>query len=271
MDNQDSLPLLILLILGAVAYAVAKRIYNSAENKGIRGESEIATILYRAINNGLYGFVLQNVYVPKADGGTTEVDTILVCTNGIYVLESKNFFGWIFGDDTHKYWTVTLYAGKNWLGLKRTEKHRFYNPIWQNETHVNCIRRIVGSEIPITSVIVFSNRSEFKKVVNNSNSLIMHTSEFRHFAKGIRTTQSDRLSVNRVNDIYARLSNFRDLSGEKKQSHIRYINEQRKNISTCPRCGGKLVVRTARKGANAGSQFLGCENYPKCKYTKDIV
>ena len=36
---------------------------------------------------------------------------------------------------------------------------------------------------------------------------------------------------------------------------------------TCPACGGELLVRTVRR---PGHQFLGCENYPVCKYGQDI-
>lgn len=38
----------------------------------------------------------------------------------------------------------------------------------------------------------------------------------------------------------------------------------------CPNCGGKLVIRTAKRGTNIGSQFYGCSNYPNCKYTRNI-
>jgi restriction system protein len=36
----------------------------------------------------------------------------------------------------------------------------------------------------------------------------------------------------------------------------------------CPDCGSKLVLRTARKGSNAGSSFWGCPSYPKCRGTR---
>lgn len=39
----------------------------------------------------------------------------------------------------------------------------------------------------------------------------------------------------------------------------------------CPRCGGKLVRRTARKGPNTGHDFYGCSDYPRCKYTRAIT
>ncbi len=37
-----------------------------------------------------------------------------------------------------------------------------------------------------------------------------------------------------------------------------------------PKCGAKLVIRTAQKGANAGKQFYGCSSFPKCKFTLNI-
>lgn len=48
------------------------------------------------------------------------------------------------------------------------------------------------------------------------------------------------------------------------------INEHDQNNLVCPKCGGELVVRTAKRGTNAGSQFYGCSNYPNCKYTRNI-
>lgn len=38
----------------------------------------------------------------------------------------------------------------------------------------------------------------------------------------------------------------------------------------CPRCGGDLILRTAKKGVNVGQQFYGCSNYPKCRYVRNI-
>ena len=38
-----------------------------------------------------------------------------------------------------------------------------------------------------------------------------------------------------------------------------------KKSPTCPRCNSQMVLRTAKKGANAGNQFWGCSRYPECK------
>jgi restriction system protein len=36
----------------------------------------------------------------------------------------------------------------------------------------------------------------------------------------------------------------------------------------CPRCESPMVLRIARRGANAGEQFWGCSTYPNCQGTR---
>ena len=55
-----------------------------------------------------------------------------------------------------------------------------------------------------------------------------------------------------------------------KKGNIETPEPSEENNLICPKCGGALVLRTAKKGANAGSQFYGCSNYPNCKYTKNL-
>lgn len=76
------------------------------------------------------------------------------------------------------------------------------------------------------------------------------------------------------------------VSEEVKNEHIRQVNKKiygNKNNSVdlllqsksvyekiCPRCGSRLVIRTARRGRNIGNKFWGCSSYPKCRYIDDI-
>ena len=55
---------------------------------------------------------LFNVYLPKGENETTEIDVLMICSQGIYVFESKNYSGWIFGNEKYKMWTQTLPQGK---------------------------------------------------------------------------------------------------------------------------------------------------------------
>ena len=37
---------------------------------------------------------------------------------------------------------------------------------------------------------------------------------------------------------------------------------------SCPQCGAHMVLRSAKRGTNAGQQFWGCSTFPKCRGTK---
>ncbi len=76
-----------------------------------------------------------NCYIPKSDDRTTEIDVIMLHETGIYVFESKNYSGWIFGNAGDKYWTQTLRNGR--FG---SEKNRFYNPVLQNNNHIKWLK-----------------------------------------------------------------------------------------------------------------------------------
>ena len=265
----------LLVIIVIIAIAVIALARKSPEGRGKEGELSVAIIAASEVRKGLYGHVLQNVYVPRSDGSTSEIDVLLVSTKGIFVFESKNYAGYIFGNDQQRNWTVTLYTGKDWLGRKQTEKHSFYNPVWQNKTHMKAVRRFVNASVPIYSVVVFSNRGELKNVTYDSNAVtILQMTQLKSYLANIRNTYPDVLTQSEVDSIANDLSQYTGADEEKKRKHLEDI--QRKNTErlsatdVCPLCGGHLVVRTARRGPGAGQQFYGCSNYPKCKYTRNI-
>jgi restriction system protein len=47
-------------------------------------------------------------------------------------------------------------------------------------------------------------------------------------------------------------------------------DKSEKTAPICPSCGRPMALRTARKGAHAGSQFWGCTGYPECKGTQRV-
>ena len=64
------------------------------------------------------------------------------------------------------------------------------------------------------------------------------------------------------------IEKFNKLVEEAKNNESNNSSESDELI--CPRCGNKLVLRTAKKGQNIGNQFYGCSGYPKCKYIKNL-
>ncbi len=141
--------------------------------KGHQGEASIAMDL-----NSLMGYkkFLFNVYVPTSNNGTTEIDVILLHESGIYVFESKNYSGWIFGTETYQYWVQTLPMGRG-----ATQKNRFYNPIWQNRTHIKYLRRFLNDyNPPFYSYVVFSNRCLLKDITLTTKKLYNPTNSRYH-------------------------------------------------------------------------------------------
>lgn len=57
------------------------------------------------------------------------------------------------------------------------------------------------------------------------------------------------------------------LPEDKQHALFEFATEGDYTTPTCPRCGKKMIRREAKKGKNAGDEFWGCVNYPRCKYT----
>ena len=210
---------------------------------------------------GKRGKILKNVYIPAEEGKTSEIDVLFITSKGILVFESKNYSGWIFGSETDSQWTVSL---------PNREKHQFYNPVRQNRGHIKWLKKCVG-EIPMYSVIVFSERCELKKITVTSKDVwVINRDKTNTVVRQIWKDAKDVLSDEQIEELYEKLKTFTNVSEEVKQDHIKDIEKNRENTETmiCPQCGGKLVLRTARQGANAGNQFYGCSNFPNCRFTK---
>lgn len=229
-----------------------------------------------------YQKYLFNVYFPKENGETTEADVILIHESGIYVFESKNYGGWIFGTENQQYWTQTFPSGKG-----RSSKSRFLNPIIQNKVHLKWLRHYLeDASLPIYSYIVFSDRCTLKDihltsdehhVINRYNIL----EEVKHNAANAVT----RLSNDEIDSIYEKLYPLTQADDELRAKHIEEVNRKQEKAShtanydnssadaaemICPRCGGRLVMRVAERGENIGKRFLGCSNFPKCRYIRNL-
>ncbi len=98
-----------------------------------------------------------NVLVPRTGvTSTSEIDVLMLHEKGIYLFESKNYSGWVFGSEAQREWTVSYQGGR---------KERFYNPVKQNATHVKTLAKWLGMPAGLFhSYIVFSERCELKKV-----------------------------------------------------------------------------------------------------------
>lgn len=194
-----------------------------------------------------------NIIIP-ASNGTTQIDHLLVSPYGIFIVETKNKSGWIFGAENQAKWTQTLYG----------KKYSFQNPLRQTYRQKKILAEFLPvDESYIHTVIYFVSDCKFKTQLPSN----VINSRLGKYIKQFK----DRILVpEEIDRIVGKLERHVSESLLTTRDHIRSLRERHSSTTVCPKCGSNLVERTARKGPNAGSKFLGCENYPRCRFTRNV-
>lgn len=215
--------------------------------KGRIGELTVSFIL--SFLDKDKNIILNDVMIPDNKGGTTQIDHIIISVYGIYVLETKNYIGWILGNEKSTYWTQVIY--------KRKEK--LYNPILQNKGHVSALKKLLEdyNEMPFYPIVVFTGNSDLKLEVESD---VIYT---WGLLKKIKQYQNNEvLKLHEINKIAESINSSNIVDKKDRKEHVRNIHKK-EGLSNdiCPFCGGELVNRKGKYG-----YFKGCSNYPRCKY-----
>lgn len=211
-------------------------------------------------------FAINNVTIPTHDGGTTQIDHVLVSQYGIFVIETKFMKGWIFGSQNQKYWTQCL----------PNRKFKFQNPLRQNYRHTKVLSEFLKIEHSnFYSVVMFWGDSTFKTPMPE-NVLDKGYSAYIQSKTDILFTQEQVEQM-----IKAIQDGALPRSWTTHFEHVNYIHQRHSSsvpepsCSTpipqpCPQCDGTLVTKLAQRGRRAGKKFLGCSNFPKCRHVTNI-
>lgn len=102
--------------------------------------------------------IYHDLIVKKPNDKFSQIDLVLVMTEGIIVFEVKDYSGWLYGSGNTTNWTQVLSYGN--------EKFKFYNPIKQNRQHITELKKTLKQfkNIPFFSVIVFYGDCELKEI-----------------------------------------------------------------------------------------------------------
>jgi Zn-finger domain associated with topoisomerase type I len=222
--------------------------------RGVAGEARVHSSLQRKLDDADYKTLLDLTLPTKR--GTTQVDHIVLSRFGIFVIETKNMSGWIFGSADQARWTQILPKFKK----------QFQNPLRQNYGHVKAVQDLL--EVPMAhvhNVVVFVGSAE-PKTDMPSNVLwgLRRLPEF---------IQSHRVSVFTESDLRKFETKLRsqalEANSETRREHVKSVQARAiaKNAdkTKCPRCNAHMVERTNRQN---GEKFWGCSRYPKCRGTR---
>lgn len=232
-------------------------VVNSAWFKGIFGEFIINVFAKWKLDNGVY-HLIKNVTLPTEDG-TTQIDHIIVSVFGVFVVETKNLRGWIYGSPKQKMWTQKIYRNT----------YRFQNPLHQNYKHTKTLQALLNLEDDqLHSVVVFIGDSTFKTPMPDNVTYGMG------YIRYIQSVTETVLSPEQVVEITHAIETGRlTRSFKTHREHVRHIQKitaDKENSQLCPKCGSEMLLRETKKGENAGKQFWGCSAFPKCRTVRDI-
>lgn len=246
--------------------------WNFKKLKGFVGEWRVRRLLATLSNQ--YA-VYHNVYVRRADGKLTQVDHVIVSPYQVFVLETKNYAGTIYGEESDTYWTQAL-------GQK---ERLFYNPILQNTGHVKALLHEVRLMSEVQSVVVFSDRTRLRvnpymetaKVLRNRDLLAyigrfkrkrLSAAEMRDWNMMLQSLQK----VKRCGRFKMRQEHLQGVRKILKRNETKDVQHVKKRESSqrnegyyCPDCGEKLLLRKGKFG-----EFYGCSAFPICRYTIDV-
>lgn len=244
--------MLIFLIILAVAVFIgllALKLYlSSPKTKGRIGENQVADILGDCKDGSQY--VINDLLFIDNKGSSRQIDHIVINEYGIWVIETKNYKGNIYGNESQRQWTQVLAYGN--------VRNQFYNPIKQNTTHIYSLaEKLNVKRYLFHNVIVFPDNTDITGI---SSSRVYHMSELRHLINNGNIC----IPTDALKGLYNKILSLRSNEKIDLDEHIENIHEMQRRVKRgiCPRCGGKLVLRNGKNG-----QFYGCSNFPKCKFT----
>ena len=226
------------------------RTWLHSRDPGHWGEYTIEFVLKHHNLKGHY-VVLKNLYIPYR-GKTSEIDLVLIHERGIFVLESKNYSGSIFGNYNQLYWTQVLGNGT---------QYQFYNPIRQNQTHIAALSHYLKlDEDEMISYIVFSPHCTLEKIPHsNLNTVILQRQNLLYSLRNRLKHMPICFTRKQIQSMKKMLKPCIKVGKKEKHNHIKQIQ------TVCPLCGSQLVMRRGRYG-----DFWGCSAYPSCHFTAPI-
>ena len=202
--------------------------FTKANIKGVIGEG-VSRLFFMGLDTNEYK-VLHNITLQTTEGKTTQIDHVIVSIYGVFVVETKNYQGWIYGNEIDRQWTQVIYK----------KRQQFYNPIKQNQGHIKALKGMLPEykNIPFISIINFSPKATLKEIqIHSSHVYVVYTHRVNSIIKSMKAPV---LSNSEIISITERIQqqNNRSLSSE----HIMNIRNKGAVEMLQLRKGSVLIV-----------------------------
>lgn len=250
-NNNSPITFIIIVAVIAVVVSVLILFYKKLRRSGKLGERKVSKKLNKLAKK-FGGYVIDDVIIPNGSA-TAQIDHVYISPKAIFVIETKDYSGRIYGNENQKQWTQVLAYGH--------EKHKLYNPAMQNQTHVNALKKLINFPGDFYSYVVFV-RGDVSRVICSN---IYYVGSMYRAAKYVIKHTTQEIDYEKY---YSFIQKYKDNPIQTTEEHVKEINHRTSLIEDnyCPYCGVPLVLKYSDKTKRA---FYGCPNYPKCKYIKN--
>jgi hypothetical protein len=241
--------ILIIVVVLKLAIEVLKAFEHSPKGRGIIGEWYVNRKIKRKLKKSEK--LIKNFRFTTKDGKTVQIDHIVIKHNGFFVIETKNYVGYIRGKENEFEWTQIPYS--------KRRNNKFYNPLKQNKSHIYYLKELINEDVEYKSLVVFPK-------ANISNvTYIPGVCNMEGLKVRLLKDTDPYFTDEQIENLYQKLIEKNEKI--KTKDHIKNIENMKEQIDNdiCPRCGSKLVVRYGKYG-----NFKGCSSYPNCKFKKKL-
>lgn len=211
MFSQLFWPMILFMVLFALI-----TFFKSSLFKGKLGERVVSQQASKFL--GEQYVMLNDCTLPTEPEGTTQIDHILLSPYGIFVIETKNYQGWIFGGERQKIWTQKIY--------KRS--YKFQNPLHQNYKHMKVLEDVLSDILEpeyMHSVIVFLPESEFK------TAMPVNVLRGKAWVDYVKSFQAEVIPAIKLKRIQLRIEKeILEKSWKTNRAHVQYLKQ--KNMQT---------------------------------------
>lgn len=184
------------------------------------------------------------------NGLMSQIDHVVVSKYGVFVIETKNYKGWIFGSENAYEWTQVIF----------NNKYKLYNPVKQNLGHVKALQANLADypNLDYFPIVVFTGSARLK--VNSSYPVII----FYRLLKTIKRFNEINISEFTRDEIYNLLLKINGNTPNIEAKKFDNTTIKQKN-NLCPDCNSPLIPKQGKYG-----RFMGCTDFPRCRYTKRL-
>jgi restriction system protein len=248
------------LVYAAIAIFLMKVLVQfilSPKIKGRIGEWIVSNRLKKQLDPTVY-HLLDDIMLPTPDG-TTQIDHVVVSRYGIFVVETKTYTGWIYGNERDPQWTQVVFRRKS----------QFQNPLRQNYRHTKTLADRTGiPEEYFKPAVAFGGDCTFKTEMPPG---VCYSKKLVAYIHGFRTPIIQDKQVPEI------ITAIREWAGtvteQQRANHVDHLKARKEPVPAdatapiCPLCGTNLVLRTGR----GGTRFWGCSKFPACRGTRQAT